>query len=440
MFIRMGSMAASDILHRFEVFLARQRDQFREHGLKELKRKIKRLFNEIARLPILLLVLPFALITVLIMRVISPFYIVRFNRMIIWRIGHFAANVELYLCEMDAGINRPEGHFIDVWYYPSVECCNKQLLHMWKRLLHMGPGGLLAPIVWINSLIPGGDIHQIGNNTKGDIDVHNLLDRFPPHLGWLPEEEKRGESGLRDLGIPEGAPFVCLLVRDSGYLHNQSPHLDWSRHDHRDCDIRNYIQAAQELAKRGYYVVRMGKIVKKALNVEHPMIIDYATNGMRSDFMDIYLGAKCAFCISNGSGFDAVPYIFRRPVLYVDYVPLGLIYTGSMRYISTTKKHWLRDQGRFMTFNEIFDRGLGYSTHSGSFYDMGVELIESTPEEVTAAVLEMEERLNGTWETTKEDEELQRWFWEMFPESEWHGEIRSRIGADFLQKHKGWFT
>lgn len=429
-----------EIFYRGAIFLVRQRDQIRACGLQELKHKIKRLFMVIAKLPIQLFVLPFALLTVLIVRLISPLYIVRFHRMISWRMGHFAANIELYLCEMDAGINRPKHRFFDIWYYPPVACCNKQLLCMWKRVLHMGPEWLLAPVVWINSLIPHGDIHRIGDNIKDDIDVHNLLDRFPPHLGFLPEEESRGEYGLRDLGIPEGASFVCLFVRDSSYLHNQSPRIDWSYHDYRDCDVQNYILAAQKLVERGYYVVRMGAVVKEAMNVEHPMIIDYATNGMRSDFMDIYLGAKCVFCISNGSGFDAIPTIFRRPILFVDTVPLGLAWKGSTKHISTIKKHWLRDQGRFMTFKEIFDRGLGLSLYSSSFEDIGVELIESTSEEVTAAVLEMEGRLSGTWETTMDDEELQRHFWKIFPKNEWYGEIRSRIGADFLRKHKDWLT
>ena len=37
------------------------------------------------------------------------------------------------------------------------------------------------------------------------------------------------------------------------------------------------------------------------------------------------------------------------------------------------------------------------------FKDMGIDLIESTPEEIKAVVIEMVERLAGTWQTTEED-------------------------------------
>jgi putative glycosyltransferase (TIGR04372 family) len=49
----------------------------------------------------------------------------------------------------------------------------------------------------------------------------------------------------------------------------------------------------------------MGEIVKKKIKTKNPMIIDYATNGMRTELLDIYLAAKCDFCIypSEYEGF-----------------------------------------------------------------------------------------------------------------------------------------
>lgn len=388
--------------------------------------------------------LPLALPLVLMIRVIRPWFLVRINILTSERLGHFAKNTELYLCERDAGINTPNMPYVDLWYH-NWPISNKQLARMWERVLHVGPGWLLAPVDRMNSLIPGGTVHQIGENTQIGRDVLNLLERFPPHLRFLPEEEKQGDAGLRALGIPVGASFVCLDVRDSSYLAKSIPWQSWDYHNYRNCNIQNYVLAAQELANRGYYVIRVGAVVKEAMNVTHPMIIDYAANGMRSDFMDIYLAAKCEFCISTASGFDAVSYIFRRPVVYVDHVPLGVISTFVSNALATTKKHWLRGKRRFMTFREIFESGAGQFLHSSRYEDMGIDLLESTPEEIAAVVLEMESRLKGTWQTTEEDEALQRRFWEIFPRAlayynsvPLHGEIRSRIGADFLRRNKAW--
>lgn len=389
-----------------------------------------------------IVLLPLGLFLVLIIRMMGPWFLVRINILTSERLGHFAGNTELYLCEHDAGINTPEKPHIDLWYH-NWPISNMQLARMFGRVLHVGPGWLLAPVSRMNSLIPGGDVHQIGENTQIDRDIHNLLDRSPPHLSFLPKEEERGEAGLRALGIPTGASFVCLSVRDGSYLKESIPWKSWDYHNYRDCNIQNFILAALELAKRGYYVIRMGAVVEEAMKVSHPMIIDYAANGMRSDFMDIYLGARCAFCVSTVNGFDAVPNIFRRPIVYVDNVPLGVISTSGSKNLVTTRKHWLRGASRFMTFQEIFESGASHFYYSKKFKDMGIDLLESTPEEIAAAVVEMDSRLKGTWQTTAEDEALQRRFWEIFPNplAEYnsrplHGEIRSRIGADFLRKNK----
>jgi len=190
---------------------------------------------------------------------------------------------------------------------------------------------------------------------------------------------------------------------------------------------------ADELTKLGYYVIRMGASVNKKMETTNPMVIDYAGDGLRSDFMDIYLGAHCEFCISNGTGFDAVPYIFRRPIIYIDHVPLRIINTFSSKFMATTKVHWLKSENRQMSLEEILASDVGWYTQSKDFEAAGVELRESSPSEITQAVLEMEGRLAGTWHSSEEDEKLQAYFWSIFPKNHWHGEIRSRVGSHFLR-------
>jgi len=361
------------------------------------------------------------------------------------RIGHFTANTELYLCEFDAGINLPKQCHVDL-FYMAKPICNQQLATMWKRVLRLWPSWILAPINRVNRLIPGGAVHQIGDNTQHDRDVRNLLDRFPPHLEFTPEEESRGEAGLRAMGIPSGTPFVCLNVRDSVYLDTSHKPTDWSYHNYRDSDVQNYVLAAEELANGGYFVIRMGAQVREAMKTTHTRVIDYATNGMRSEFMDIYLGAKCAFCISVGSGFDAVPLAFRRPIAYVNMVPLGYLFTFRAQFLGITKHHVLEAQHQELTLAEIFAHGVGFCTSTSDYESKGVQLIENTCEEIRDVVVEMVERLNGTWHPHEDDEALQKRFWDIFPTDAvdayqrrpLHGEIRARFGSAFLRSNRAW--
>jgi len=292
-------------------------------------------------------------------------------------------------------------------------------------------------------LIPGGAIHEIGNNTHTSRDLHNLLDSFPPHLKFTSEEEARGEAGLKMMGIEKHTPFVCLNVRDSAYLDaHQSK--DWSYHNYRDSDIANYILAAEELAERGYFVIRMGAMVHEAIKSDHPKVIDYATNGMRSDFMDIYLGAKCEFCISTATGFDSVPGIFRRPIVYVNMVPLGYLFTCRTQVIAITKHHFAVEKGQKLTLREIFNHDVGLCLGTSFYEAKGIQLIENTPEEIRDVVIEMVERLNGTWQPEPNDDVLQCRFWEIYPvharklhneKGPLHGEIRGLIGSQFLRNN-----
>lgn len=419
-------------------FIERQVAQIRQGGRAVLFGKIKRALCIPHKLFLFILAVP----VVAAIHLIRPWLLVRWGELPGPRIGHFVGNTELYLCEQDAGINVPKQRHVDIFFIEQP-ICNPQLAKMWKRILHVWPGWILLSLRRVNRLIPGGAGHEIGDNTQNDRDVHNLMERFSPHLKFTPEEEVRGEAGLRTMGIPVGAPFVCLIVRDSAYL---DAHLsnDWSYHNYRDSVIQNYVLAAGELADRGYFVIRMGAKVLEPITSPHPRVVDYATNGMRNDFMDIYLGANCRFCISVGTGFDAVPLVFRRPIVHVNIVPLGYLPTFRERSISITKRHFSVLKNRELTLSEIFADGGGFDLKTSGYEERRIRLVENTPEEIRDVVVEMAERLDGTWQQEPDDDALQRRFWEIYSvhaqddprKFRIHGQIRMRFGSQFLRSDR----
>lgn len=373
---------------------------------------------------------PFFIIMV---RLLRPWINFRFGPIFSSRIGHFAGNTEVYLCERDAGINVPSRRCIDIFYYYSP-ICNTQLKRMWDRVLHVIPLDLFF-FDRLNRWIPGGRVHAI-LAPHGDRDVHGLMADTPPHLSFTLAEERVGKVGLKALGVQEGIPFVCFHARDSAYLKTIYSFFDSSYHDYRDSNINNYILAAEQLAKRGYYAIRMGSVVTERLDVINPKIIDYASQSSRSDFLDIYLGAKCSFFISSGTGIDAIPMIFRRLSAFVNFVPLEYGRFWQPGHLFIPKKHWLRSERRFMTFREILNSGAGRFLSNKQFDQYGIELIENTAEEIAALAIEMDERLKGVRQTTDEDKELQHLFWSHFKPSELNGVFRARIGAEFLRQNR----
>jgi putative glycosyltransferase (TIGR04372 family) len=285
--------------------------------------------------------------------------------------------------------------------------------------------------------------------TNSDRDVHNLIEKFQPHISFTEEEEIKGKKILSDFGIPEGAKFVCLLVRDSGYLdrHKKYEYLKrWSYHSYRDGDIDKYVLATEELAKRGYYVFRMGINVLKPLKSSNPKVIDYANLKIRSDFMDIYLGAKCRFCISTAAGFDEIPTIFRKPIAYTGHVPIAVIETHNKESLILTKRHINKRNQKELTVSEIFSSNVALSWDTNEFKKNEVELEENSPKKIKDLVIEMDERLNKRWKDTKEDLLLQKRFWSIYDKNikklnlkvPMYGKIKAQFGAKFLRENQNW--
>lgn len=443
-----GKVTVTCLRNRMEImgaasFIKRQIIHIRQGGYGVLLRKIKiallispRVFYS---MPLLILGIP----AVVVIRAIKPWLLVRWRDMKTGNFGHLALNTEMYLCERDAGINVPRQRYVDISFVQR-RICNKELVRMWRRIHHVWPFWVLPPVRLANWLIPGGAVHEIGNNALEDRDVHHLQDRFSPHLHFTADEEARGEAGLRKMGIPAGTPFICLTVRDSAYYFRITRSLN-PKTDFRDCDVRNFVLAAEELADRGYYVIRMGAKVNRAIESSHPRIIDYASNGMRSEFLDIYLGAKCEFCISTSTGFNAVPMMFHRPVVFVNTLPLGYLATFGAQYLHITRHHFSVRKGRELTLREIISCGAGLCDYTSDYESKGIQVIENTPEEIRDVVIEMSERIRGTWHAHEDDELLQRRFWEIFPTDAKtadgrpvNGEIRARFGAAFLRNNRGW--
>jgi len=279
---------------------------------------------------------------------------------------------------------------------------------------------------------PGFKNHIIDTSAR---DRHGIFDNCKPHLAFTSHEIESGESTSHRLGIGS-TKFVCVLCRDDEYLEKFNPVMDWSYHDYRDVDIDTYIPALEILADRGYSVLRMGVHVKKALTSSHPRIIDYATNGVRTDFLDIYLSSKCYFFISNGTGLDSVAKIFHRPVLYTNYIPLAHAHGECSHDLIWPKKIWMRDEGRLMTIREILQSDVGLFLDGRQYDKHNLEIIDNTPEEIAAAVTEMDERLKGTWEDTENDGDLHRQFVALIKSKNLNPVFRSRISTEFLRRHR----
>ena len=379
-----------------------------------------------------------------VIRLVRPIRHYRIGCLPSHEIGHYAANVEAYLCERDAGVGGHSKESIDIWYRnPSACVSNTQLDKMWKRTIRISNSPMTKYIDAVSRRLPGGSTYTIQHH---DRDAYALSNKSEPHLKFIETEEVDGQNFLRSIQTYPEQKFICLAVRDSSYKREQFASRDNDKDNYRNNDISNYETVARNLADSGYLVIRMGAKVERPFVVDHLNVIDYATNGMRSEFLDIYLGAKCEMFVSTALGIDEIAKVFRRPRVFTNYLPIGNFGKCGPGDLIIPKQYWLNSESRFLTFSEIvsFNFNLASCTSSYEYQLAGITLVENTPTEILEATRERLSRIAGTWTTTAENEARRVGFWSFYyrlsPPA-----IRSNverqepiIGSAFLRDNPHW--
>jgi len=418
------------VIKTLKTYWGRQFSQIKEEGWTAVQFKLKMLIIALIFSPLLLF-----------LRVLRPLFWVRFGYFTNERIGHFVFDVEYYLTERKLGLYPAKA--IDVFFYQSKKSANVFFAKMVQRNLKVHKWVKL--LFQVNSWMPNGEYHKIfpARHTVGSRDKKGLFIQVEPQLKFNNEEIVEGQSFLHSIGMKD-KKFICLIVRDSAYLNKNSLHKSgkWDYHNFRDADINTFEETALALAEKDYGVFRMGKMQEKPFMVENPNIFDYAKSKYRSDFLDIWLMANCFFCISTGTGLDEVSRIFRRPSVYVNYLPFQQLVTYD-HAISIPKHLLWQESNSRLTLSE-------HLTHSYSraekYENVKILIQDLTSEEIQQAVMEMEARLSGIWKETDQDHQLQNRFWKIFqaqPDFAKYNENihpKARIGAHFLRNNSEWLN
>ena len=423
-------------------FILKQINDLNKHGIKILPKKFFTLVKFLSKLPMYFVCLPILFFIYL----ISHFYIVRFKSLGV-NFGLLSILPELYCCAMEQKINMPQKPFKDIYYAKRV--INDQIYKMWKRTLTVGPSFFLQPIDELNKLISHfftfAKKHEIKVFDEGGRDTLGWTAKIKkPHISFIEDEKKEAKKFLSKFGLGDDDKFVCLVVRDSAYHNKYFKGISWDYHNFRNGDINNYLSASEFLADQGYFVFRMGKTVNSAFQSKNSRVIDYANSKYRSDLLDIYLGANCEFCISTALGYDCVPYTFRKPIVLIPHT-LGYLNTYFFNSLAIPRPYFYSKEKRYLSMQEIFDMGIGFSLQTNDFKSKGIVVEENTKEQIQEITEEMVQRLNGKWEDTELDKQNQNYFIKKFKnnlktekQKKLHGKFCIKIGSKFLKNNLNW--
>ena len=115
-------------------------------------------------------------------------------------------------------------------------------------------------------------------------------------------------------------------------------------------------------------------------------IIDYAHHPLRSDFLDVYLSARCKFFIGSASGLAQVATAFGVRCAVANQVPLSVVYHHGPHDISIPKLFFSRKHNRYLTFEDLLTSATGNARFTPHYHDEQIDVLENEAQDITDLV------------------------------------------------------
>ncbi len=378
-------------------------------------------------------------------RIIKPIVFIRFGFFYGTRIGHFSFDVEYYLGE----IEKENINSFDIFFVSKPVANNYFIKLISRKVLIFEP---IKFAFYANKYFPNYKEYEylpavVENGVR---DLKGYIKNTSKHLHFSNEEDVKGQQFIDSISTLNTKKFVCLNIRDSAYLKSKYPEHDWSRGDYRFSDLNSYKKTIEYLTSQNYLVIRMGQITEGSFS-EIKGFYDYSKSKNKSEFLDIWLMANCNFAISTSSGLDSICNIFRRPIAFVNSLPLSHIPEWNPKIVFTPKTILERNTNRKLSLSEVIKKDLvGYrddTDYVDIFDKQNCTYVNNKEDEILETVKELIENIDADWSRSKKTTEDQAQFWSIF--QKWEGfdknfnindfpEVGS-ISNTYIDKNRDWF-
>lgn len=364
------------------------------------------------------------------------------------RFGHLFHDLDYRLTERDNLLANNKSWYLATPFRVDLRISSRLGVKMWRDCVKQKnrtawlPSAIGVPLVWaikrlgLESELILYNPKKIGGRFNASSDVFGLTLKSSPNLRFSEKLASEAESHAKRMGLDLQRPIVCVHVRERHYHSVHARGLWVETMQFRNGQPLETTSAAARLADLGYQVVRMGVNELERLGIaDEKRIFDYATNGFRSELLDLYLVSKCQFILTNGTGLDAAAQAFRKPIYNFSIVAPMMLQIHrkfqicmQIENISSGIRLSLQESLRLP---KITDESL---------MRQGLRLIPNSPEEIAEFAEEAAARDRGVWKSTFEQQQLQSRALAILPSEFRRYGIRAGFGSEFLQRHRDWLA
>jgi putative glycosyltransferase (TIGR04372 family) len=345
--------------------------------------------------------------------ILEPIYPVRFIRIFSSRIGHCAADMDLFQRRLRL---KPTKAKLIYFALHDEPVANKALLGIWQAML---------PVIHRDTI---GRIWQwLFLKIRGSRFLIELCPSGQEYRAWhVPHIAKKPARLIE-------SPYAIFHSRDKEYLSVSQPGRDYTHNDYRNCSIDACLPAADYITERGLVAVRVGRHVEKLLDSDNPKICDYPP--YHDEATDLKLAAHCEFYIGPNNGTAQLPLLFDRPIAYTNSVPLWMLNWGK-NCLFIPKLFRAEGSSDLLPFRELerlgaFDHVKRQGIHTKWYADRGIELVENTPEDILDLCKDMFDLIDGAKPIDLQAEYKERYFSGQ-AERQW----APNIGPRFIEKYE----
>ena len=221
------------------------------------------------------------------------------------------------------------------------------------------------------------------------------------------EENQEAAKVLEVIGLLDSTYF-CFQDRNYRYKKviandiGRPRFLERQRFENaRNTSLSSFQLTIKDMASRDLTPVRIGAYPEQSC--EFKEVIDYSSiRDTHSDFSDLAIMNSAKFFVGPNSGLWLFARSFDRPVCLINVFPWPWINLPMKKDdLVLPKKLWDKNMKKLLTVRQMAE--LESKFHWKNFYDdnffdqISIEVIDNTPEEIRAAVSELNDRLDHKW-------------------------------------------